>query len=89
MGILDHPIIVGSVAVLSWPVYTTLAKLFFDDKYENFGDAAKYSIQPDWLSLLKGRYWDDWDASIKLQLFVAMCIGWVAAVSEIICRIWF
>jgi hypothetical protein len=86
MEFLDHPILMAVVAVFSWPIYTNLAKLFFGDRYEDFGETLRYLLQWDWISLLKGQYWNDWDATFKFNVFLFMCIGWVAAITEILCR---
>lgn len=76
------------VAVISWPGYKNLAKAFFGEKYEDLGKTLKYVVQFDFISLLKGEYWNDWDATLKFNLFLFLYIGWAAAITELICR-WF
>lgn len=89
MEFIDHPVLLLFIAILSWPVYKTLAKIFFGDYYQDLGECIKYVFQPDWYSLLKGQYWADWDATFKFFFFLGACVGWVASITEIICRIWF
>jgi hypothetical protein len=88
MEFLDHPYLLAIVSVVSWPVYKSLAKLFFGERQEDLGETVKYVIQPDFISMLKGQFWNDWDATIKFNFFIFLCVGWVAAVTELICR-WF
>jgi hypothetical protein len=89
MEFLGHPYLVAVVAVISWPVYKNLAKVFFGERYENFGEALRYLFQLDFVSLLKGEYWKDRDATFKFNFFLFMCVGWVAAITELICRTFF
>ena len=74
------------VGILSIPVYGVLAKLFYGEKFESLGDAIKYAIWPDWYSLIKGKFWEDWDATMKFNFYLALCFGWVAAVTELLAR---
>lgn len=86
MEFLDHPKVMLLVAVLSIPVFSTLAKIFWGEKFETLGETVKYLLWPDIYSLFKGRYWDDWYASTKFNLFLFLCFGWVAAVTELLAR---
>lgn len=89
MQFLDHPILLALVAVLSWPVYTNLAKIFFGAYYEDLGQALRYLLQFDFVSLIKGKYLEDWDATFKFHVFLFFCIGWVMAITELVCRAFF
>ncbi len=51
-----------------------LFRLFFDDS-EEFWECVRYSFTPDVFSLFKGEYWDDKFKSLKLGVFLAICIG--------------
>lgn len=86
MEFLDHPVVMVIVGILSFPVYKTLAKIFFGENYEDLGETIKYVATADWYSLFKGRFWEDWDATIKFNIFIALCFGWVAAVTECLAR---
>ena len=39
MEFLDHPIAMILVGILSFPVYKTLAKVFFGDNYEDLAES--------------------------------------------------
>ena len=65
MEFLDHPIAMILVGILSFPVYKTLAKVFFGDNYEDLAESIKYVATADWYSLLKGKFWEDWDATMS------------------------
>jgi len=51
-----------------------LFRLFFEDA-EDFWECVRYSFTPDVFSLFKGEYWEDKLKSMKLGLFVVVCIG--------------
>lgn len=86
MQFLDHPIAMLLVGIFSFPVYKVLAKIFFGENYQDLGETIKYVATADWYSLFKGKFWEDWDATIKFNVFLALCFGWVAAVTECIAR---
>jgi hypothetical protein len=86
MEFLSHPKVMALVAIFSIPVFSTLAKLFWGERFETLGETVKYLLWPDIYSLFKGRYWDDWYASTKFNLFLFLCFSWVAAVTELLAR---
>ena len=86
MAFLDHPWVMLIVAVLSTPIFLTLARMFWGEKFEDIGETVKFLFWPDVYSLFKGRFWDDWYATKKFDLFLLMCVGWVASVTEILAR---
>ncbi|WP_321531058.1 hypothetical protein [uncultured Desulfuromonas sp.] len=86
MQFFDHPIVLIVVGILSLPLYFTLAQIFFGDKFESLGETIKYLIWPDWYSLLRGRFWEDYFASTKFYIFIFMCFGWAASVTELLAR---
>jgi hypothetical protein len=65
MEFLSHPKVMALVAIFSIPVFSTLAKPFWRERFETLGETVKYLLWPDIYSLFKGRYWDDWYASTK------------------------
>lgn len=77
MEFLDHPIAMIIVGALSFPVYKTLAKIFFGDNYEELAESIKYVATANWYSLLKGKFWEDWDATMKsyISSFVMFWLG--------------
>ncbi len=86
MTFLDHPIILLMVAIFSFPIYRIFAKVFFGDKYEDLGETFKYLTTPNWMSLFKGNYWEDLDSTFKFYVFIALCFGWAAAITECLAR---
>ncbi len=86
MRFMDHPLVFIVMAILSFPIYRALAKLFFGKDLNGLGESLKYVAQADWYSLLKGRFWQDWDATLKFNLFAFLCIAWPVALAEMVVR---
>jgi hypothetical protein len=80
--LVDHPLLLLVVSVLSYPIYKELALAVFGSKSE-FLEALRYWITPDAWSLFKGQFWNDWDAEFKLGVFLVLCIGAVAALYKL------
>lgn len=51
-----------------------LFRFFFEDS-EEFWECVRFSFTPDMFSLFKGEYWEDKLKSMKLGVFLAICIG--------------
>ncbi|HTJ97584.1 MAG TPA: hypothetical protein VL381_08950 [Rhodocyclaceae bacterium] len=86
MEFADHPRILILVGVLSIPVYVALAKMFWGERFESFGETIRFLFTPDIFSLFQGRFWDDWYATTKFNVFVLLCFAWVAAITELLAR---
>jgi hypothetical protein len=86
MEFLDHPIALFMVGIISFPIYKSLAKIFFGEHFEDLAKTIKYVATADWYSLLKGRFWEDWDATAKFYIYIALCLGWVAAATELLAK---
>lgn len=86
MGFTDHPKILILVGALSTPIYITFAKIFWGEKFESLGETIKFLFTPDILSLFRGRFWDDWYATTKFNVFLLLCFGWAAAITELLAR---
>ena len=86
MTFLEYPKTLLLIALLSWPVYKQLGYLFFGLHLQGLGELYKYWRQKDRVSLWRGEFWQDFDASIKGRLFFLVCAAWVAAVTELIAR---
>jgi len=74
------------MAILCCPIYVVLAKVFYGENFESLGETLRYLFQPDAASLFKGEFWQDWDASFKFYIFLALCIGIPAAIAEALVR---
>lgn len=86
MEFINHPKIIFIVAILSTPLYLTLARGFWGERFESLAETIKYLIWPDWYSFFKGKFWQDIEATELFYLYVFLCVGWVLAVTEIISR---
>ena len=86
--LVDHPLLLATIAIGSYPMYRALIQTFFSDKAE-FIEATKYTVTPDIFSLIRGRLRQDWDATLKWNVCAFLCIGWVAALYEICIRLFF
>lgn len=86
MEFFAHPRILLLVGILSIPVYLSLGKLFWGERFETLGEAIKFFLIPDLYSLFKGRFWDDWYATAKFNFFLFLCFGWAAAITELLAR---
>lgn len=86
MKFLHHLQLLCVVGACSLPVYVALAKIFWGEKFETLGETVKYLFLPNWLSFLRGRYWDDVNATFDFYLYLALCFGWAAGVTELIAR---
>lgn len=87
MECLDYPRIIIVVSISSLPMYGLIARIFFGDKLETLGEAIKYVLTPDLVSLFKGRYVDDYWHSFKFGAFLVTCVLWVLAISELIVKL--
>jgi hypothetical protein len=56
------------------PLYYVFWKMFFGS-WDNFLESLRYWFQPDWLSVLRGEYTDDFYASLKMLIFLLLCAG--------------
>lgn len=86
MEFLKHPTILIMVGILSIPIYISLAKMFWGERFESLGETIKYVLTPDIYSLFKGRFWEDWDKSLAFEFYLFLCFGWAAAITELLAR---
>ncbi len=75
--------LIAILAVVNVPVYLFLGKSFFAD-WQGLWEAVKFWLTPDIISIFRGEYFEDWWESTKLFVFVALCVGVVAAEYAII-----
>lgn len=59
---------------------------FFSINPLMLGETIKFLCTPDFYSLVKGRFWDDWYATTKFNVFLLLCFGWAAAITELLAR---
>jgi hypothetical protein len=66
----NHWIILG---ILNIPVYLGLGRLMFDD-WSGFFESIRFSLTPDFISMFRGEWEQDLWESLKLFIFVGLCI---------------
>ena len=86
MLFFDHPLVLLTVALISFPIYVSLAKLFWGERFDSLGETISFLFTPDLVSLFRGEYWDDWHATLKFNVFLFLCLGWATAVTELLAR---
>lgn len=86
MAFFDHLDVLIAVALVSTPVYISLARMFWGDDFESLGETIKYLITPDLWSLVIGRFRNDWYATLKFNVFLFLCLAWAAAITELLAR---
>ncbi|HNW93586.1 MAG TPA: hypothetical protein PKM88_11815 [bacterium] len=77
MGI-EHPVLLALLAVLNLPVYGYILRLFFDD-HDEIKESLRYVLMPDIISALRGEYWQDRWATLKVTGAALTCTLIVAA----------
>lgn len=62
------------LGILNIPVYLGLGKLIFDD-WACFFESIGFWLTPDWISMLRGQWAEDWWGTLKLFVFLGLCAG--------------
>jgi hypothetical protein len=86
MQFLEHKILLVMVALASFPLYRHIGKAFFGERYQSFTEALRYICQSDAESFRRRELLEDRFATIKLAVWVLLCLGWSAAVTEFLAR---
>ena len=89
MNILNHPIIFAVVAIVSWPLYVSIGKLFFGGNFNSLSEMLKYIIHPSGESFSSNEHISVWFTSTrvtKILFYIFLCVGWPAAITELIVR---
>ena len=60
--------------ILSIPLYCDMGYTVFDS-WDDFLNSLRYWFQPDWLSLLRGEFADDFFATLKMIIFLIFCVA--------------
>jgi len=69
---IDHPFLLTMLAILNVPWYLYLLRGMFGDS-EGIRESLRYMLTPDFISALRGRFWEDQWAEMKLFTFVLAC----------------
>lgn len=83
----DHPRVLVFVGLFSIPLYVKLGRIFFGERFESLGESIRYWLTPDRYSFLIGELRQDWAATFRLELYLALCFLWAAAVTELLARL--
>jgi hypothetical protein len=71
------------LTLLNVPLYLWLGRAFFGG-WQGFFDCIVFWFKPDLWSLLRGEWWDDMLAELKLGLFFTLCFLIVLAESSLL-----
>src|SRR6266487_110384 len=69
---INIPLIIA-LSIVSLPVFGMLGHLFFGDR-DGFLESIYFLFIPDIISLLRGEYWEDRWAEIKLTMWGIGCV---------------
>ncbi|MFH0963679.1 MAG: hypothetical protein V2A58_06665 [Planctomycetota bacterium] len=78
-------VLLGVLAVVNAPLYWALGKTFFGG-WEGFTEALRFYFTPDWWSAMRGEFWEDRWESLKLFVFLVLCVLAVAVEYALIAR---
>jgi len=82
MSLIAHPRLLVLAATLAVPVSLWLWHRFFDD-WDDFLECLRYWFQPDWVSLLRGEWQEDWWATLRLLIYLVCCAAIVVALYKL------
>lgn len=74
LSFLARPKLFVVCAVGAIPAYIALGSVFYDS-WEDFLDSFRLWFQPWWLSALRGEWRDDTWETLKLLVYLLMCVG--------------
>jgi hypothetical protein len=64
-------ILLIGLIILNVPIYKSILKFAYPKK-QDLNKALQYSVTPDFISLLRGEYLQDWAAEKTLQLVITV-----------------
>ena len=64
------------LVVVNSPLFMLIGKLLFGD-WQKFREAVRFWLTPDFISIFRGEWGDDFFAELKLGIFIAICAGLV------------
>lgn len=82
LAFVDKPMLFLGASFAAIPLYIGIAQIFFDG-WDDFLDSLRYIYQPQWLSLLRGEWYEDQWASIKFLFYLLVCIAMATTVYKI------
>lgn len=70
---MEGIIVIALIIVNIFTVYRFIFGLIFRS-HEDFNKSLRYYLIPDFISLLRGKYWEDRISEFKLGFFIFLCI---------------
>lgn len=74
LSFVERPQLFITALFLAIPLYYMMWQLIFDS-WDEFLESLRLFFQPDWFSLLRGEWQDDQWASIKILIFIILCLS--------------
>lgn len=74
LSFLVRPKLFITCAVAAIPAYIAVGSVFYDS-WEDFLDCLRLWFQPGWLSALRGEWSEDNWQTLKLLLYLLMCVA--------------
>lgn len=62
------------ITVLNIPLYLGLGWVIFRS-WSGFWECVRFYFTPDWFSMIRGELMEDWWGTLKIFVFVALCVG--------------
>ena len=85
INLADHPLLILSVALASFPVYRGLALAVFGNK-QGVRAAVRHCLTLGTWSFFKHPFAEDWNIGFRAFFLVALCISFVAAICQLCVR---
>jgi hypothetical protein len=82
----EYPAVLGALIVLNWPIYILAARIAFRDT-EDLKRSLWYVLVPDFVSWLRGKWWEDQWGQARVFLCFLLCGLFVWAQYAGICRL--
>lgn len=83
LALLERADLFKYALVLSIPFYLLIAKIVFGG-WNDFWDAVRLLLQPDWLSMLRGEWHQDCWSSLKFLFYLIACAAMVTGVYKLL-----
>lgn len=74
LSFVDRPMLFVGSALIAIPLYIGVARIFFDG-WSDFLESLRFIYQPQWLSALRGEFYEDGWASLKFLVFLISSVA--------------
>lgn len=83
LGFADRPVLLFGSIILAIPLYIGIGCLFFDN-WQDFLEHLRYLYQPWWLSALRGEFYEDQWAGLKMLFYFIFCAATATTVYKLL-----